>query len=120
MGAAYFDQFKIVDSIALTNSSMMMILAAGLAFVLLKGGNLIPSGGQIGINILYDHFHGAVRDNLGQKGIKFFPFILSLFFFIVFINVLGLFPYVFTATVHVVVTLGLSFSIVIGVTLAGV
>lgn len=119
MGAAYFDQFKVVDLIAVTNSSMMMMLAVVVALMLLKGNRLIPNRWQIIMESIYDHFHGAVKDNLGPEGTKCFPFIISLFIFIVVLNVLGLFPYVFTATVHVVVTLGLSFSIVIGVTLAG-
>ena len=70
------------------------------------------------IELIYEHFHGVVKDNLGSEGLRYFPLIVSLFF-IVFLNVLGLFPYVFTPTVHIVVTLGLSFSIIIGVTLAG-
>nr|YP_654379.1 ATP synthase F0 subunit 6 [Nematostella sp. JVK-2006]ABG02353.1 ATP synthase F0 subunit 6 [Nematostella sp. JVK-2006] len=119
MSAAYFDQFKVVDLIAITNSSMMMLLAVAVALMLLKGNRLIPNRWQTIMESIYDHFLGAVKDNLGPEGTKYFPFIISLFIFIVFLNVLGLFPYVFTATVHIVVTLGLSFSIVIGVTLAG-
>ncbi len=119
MGAAYFDQFKVVDVIAVTNSSMMMVLAVVVAMMLLRGNRLIPNRWQIIMETIYDHFLGAVKDNLGPEGIKYFSFIISLFVFIVFLNVLGLFPYVFTATVHIVVTLGLSFSIVIGVTLGG-
>lgn len=116
MGAAYFDQFKVVDLIAITNSSMMMMLAVAVALILLKGNRLIPNRWQAVMESLYDHFHGLVKDNAGTQ---YFPFVFTLFIFIVFLNVLGLFPYVFTVTVHVVVTLGLSFSIVIGVTLAG-
>nr|AKQ50962.1 ATP synthase F0 subunit 6 [Isactinernus quadrilobatus] len=119
MGAAYFDQFKVVDLIALTNSSMMMLLAVAVALILLRGNRLIPNRWQVIMETIYDHFHGVVKDNMGQEGAKYFPFVISLFIFIVFLNLLGLFPYVFTVTVHVVVTLGLSFSIVIGVTLGG-
>nr|WHI93348.1 ATP synthase F0 subunit 6 [Actinauge richardi]CDG50901.1 ATP synthase F0 subunit 6 [Hormathia digitata] len=116
MGAAYFDQFKVVDLIAITNSSMMMMLAVAVALILLKGNRLIPNRWQAVMESIYDHFHGLVKDNAGTQ---YFPFVFTLFIFIVFLNILGLFPYVFTVTVHVVVTLGLSFSIVIGVTLAG-
>nr|QQK55197.1 ATP synthase subunit 6 [Rhombopsammia niphada]QQK55210.1 ATP synthase subunit 6 [Letepsammia superstes] len=119
MNGAYFDQFKIVGLIALTNSSMMMVVAVVVVLLLFKGTRLIPERWQSIIELIYDHFHGVVKDNLGSGGLKYFPFIISLFFFIVFLNVLGLFPYVFTPTVHIVVTLGLSFSIIIGVTLAG-
>ena len=60
-----------------------------------------------------------VRDNLGKEGAKYFPFVLCLFIFIVLLNVFGLFPYVFTPTVHIIVTFGLSLSILIGVTIIG-
>ena len=119
MSGAYFDQFKIVALIALTNSSMMMILVVVVVLLLFKGVQLIPKRWQSLIELIYEHFHGVVKDNLGSEGLRYFPLIVSLFFFIVFLNVLGLFPYVFTPTVHIVVTLGLSFSIIIGVTLAG-
>nr|YP_009139614.1 ATP synthase F0 subunit 6 [Ricordea yuma]AKF78630.1 ATP synthase F0 subunit 6 [Ricordea yuma]QBM10240.1 ATP synthase F0 subunit 6 [Ricordea yuma]QBM10253.1 ATP synthase F0 subunit 6 [Ricordea yuma] len=119
MSGAYFDQFKVVGLIVLTNSSMMMIIAAIVVLLLFRGAQLIPDRWQSIIESIYDHFHGVVKDNLGLGGLKYFAFIVSLFFFIVFLNLLGLFPCVFTPTVHIVVTLGLSFSIIIGVTLAG-
>nr|AKF78617.1 ATP synthase F0 subunit 6 [Corallimorphus profundus]WHI93354.1 ATP synthase F0 subunit 6 [Corallimorphus profundus] len=119
MSGAYFDQFKIVGLIALTNSSMMMIIAGVVVLLLFSGTQLIPDRWLFIIGLIYDHFHGVVKDNLRPGGLRYFPFIISLFFFIVFLNLLGLFPYVFAPTVHIVVTLGLSFSIVIGVTLAG-
>nr|WHI93344.1 ATP synthase F0 subunit 6 [Elatopathes abietina] len=120
MSGGYFDQFKIVVLFALTNSSIMMIITVAVGLLLFKGVKLIPNRWQSIIESIYDHLHGVVKDNLGPEGLKYFPFIISLFLFIVFLNVLGLFPYVFTPTVHIVVTLGLSFSIVIGVTLAGI
>nr|YP_010593752.1 ATP synthase F0 subunit 6 [Dendrobathypathes boutillieri]QJS34499.1 ATP synthase F0 subunit 6 [Dendrobathypathes sp. n. NB-2020]WAJ54427.1 ATP synthase subunit 6 [Parantipathes sp. USNM 1404491]WAJ54453.1 ATP synthase subunit 6 [Dendrobathypathes boutillieri] len=120
MSGGYFDQFKIVVLFALTNSSMMMMITVAVGLLLFKGVRLVPNRWQSIIEYIYDHLHGVVKDNLGPEGLKYFPFIISLFLFIVFLNVLGLFPYVFTPTVHIVVTLGLSFSIVIGVTLAGI
>nr|YP_009750746.1 ATP synthase F0 subunit 6 [Tanacetipathes thamnea]QIJ98185.1 ATP synthase F0 subunit 6 [Tanacetipathes thamnea] len=120
MSGGYFDQFKIVVLFALTNSSLMMIITVAVGLLLFKGVKLIPNRWQSMIEWIYDHLHGVVKDNLGAEGLKYFPFIITLFLFIVFLNVLGLFPYVFTHTVHIVVTLGLSFSIVIGVTLAGI
>lgn len=61
----------------------------------------------------------VVHDNLGKPGQKYFPFILSIFLFIVVLNFLGLFPYVFTPTAHIIMTFGLSLSIIIAVTLLG-
>ena len=117
--AAYFDQFNIVSVVALTNSSIMMILVVAVGLLLLMGTRLIPNRWQSILESLFLHFHGVVKDNLGQAGLMYFPFIISLFLFLVLLNVLGLFPYVFTPTVHIIVTMGLSFSIVIGVTLGG-
>ena len=117
--AAYFDQFNIVSVVALTNSSIMMILVVAVGLLLLMGTRLIPNRWQSILESLFMHFHGVVKDNLGHAGLMYFPFIISLFLFLVFLNVLGLFPYVFTPTVHIIVTMGLSFSIVIGVTLGG-
>jgi len=117
--AAYFDQFKIVSIFTLTNSSTMMILAVVVGLLLLRGSKLIPNRWQSIMETIYNHYCGVVKDNLGLVGLKYFPFIFTLFLFIVLLNVLGLFPYVFTPTVHIIVTLGLSFSIVIGVTLGG-
>lgn len=61
----------------------------------------------------------VVQDNLGRRGQKYFPFVLCLFLFIVMLNILGLFPYVFTPTAHIVITFGLSLSIIIAVVLLG-
>ena len=60
-----------------------------------------------------------VQDNLGKLGKKYFLFVLCLFVFIAMLNILGLFPYVFVPTAQIVITLGLSVSIIIGVTLKG-
>ena len=43
------------------------------------------------IELIYDHLHGVVKDNLGSEGLRYLPLIVSLFFFIVFLNVLGYF-----------------------------
>lgn len=60
-----------------------------------------------------------VQENLGMAGQKFFPFVMCLFLFLVMLNVLGLFPYVFTPTAHIVMTFGLSVSIVMAVIILG-
>ena len=72
------------------------------------------------MELIYLNIRSVVKDNLGEKGAKYFPCVISLFIFIATLNTLGLFPYVFTPTVHIVVTFGLSFSILIGVTLLGI
>ena len=130
MFAAFFDQFNIVRLITIqpflgdwlvtfTNSSMMMMLAVTIFWLLLKEDKLIPNRWQLIMELIHLNIRFVVHDNLGKTGQKYFPFVLCLFLFIVMLNILGLFPYVFTSTVHIVVTFGLSLSIIIGVTLLG-
>jgi F-type H+-transporting ATPase subunit a len=60
-----------------------------------------------------------VRDNVGDGGKKYFPFILTLFIFILFCNVLGMVPYSFTPTSHIVVTFAMAAFVFVGVTIIG-
>ena len=71
------------------------------------------------MELIHINIRTVVHDNLGKSGQKYFPFILSIFIFIAMLNILGLFPYVFTPTAHIVMTFGLSLSIIIAVTLLG-
>ncbi|MCK5167963.1 MAG: F0F1 ATP synthase subunit A, partial [Rhodospirillaceae bacterium] len=63
---------------------------------------------------------GLLRDNVGTEGRRFFPFIFTLFMFILFANMLGLMPYGFTVTSHIIVTFVLAIVVFIGVTVVGI
>jgi len=76
---------------------------------------LIPSVWQTLIETIYETAAQLVFDNLNEEGEKFFPFIAVIFTFILFNNLIGLIPYSFTITSHLIVTFTLSFSIFIGV-----
>lgn len=130
MLAAFFDQFNVVRLITIqafpgdllvtfTNSSMMMGLGIIIIWLLLKGERLVPGRWQSIMELIHSVMRSVVQDNLGKSGQKFFPFVLCLFLFIVMLNILGLFPYVFTPTAHIVITFGLSLSIIIAVALLG-
>nr|AAK51958.1 ATP synthase F0 subunit 6 [Halichondria sp. RFW-2001] len=130
MLAAYFDQFNVIRLITIqvplvdwlvtfTNSSMMMVLAVVAVRWLLRGDKLIPSRWQSVTELIHSNMRSVVQDNLGQKGQIYFPFILCLFVFIAVLNIMGLFPYVFTPTAHLVMTFGMSLSILIAVTVSG-
>ena len=130
MLAAYFDQFNVIRLITIqallgdwlvtfTNSSMMMVLAVTIIWLLLRGDKLIPNRWQSITELIHSNMRAVVQDNLGKKGQKYFPFIFCLFLFIAMLNVLGLFPYVFTPTAHLAMTFGLSLSILIAVTISG-
>lgn len=72
------------------------------------------------MEIVHVNIRSLVHDNLGKTGQRYFPFVLCLFLFIVILNIIGLFPYVFPPTAHIVVTFGLSLSIMIAVTILGI
>ena len=76
---------------------------------------LIPNNWQLLLESIYDVVAQLVFDNLNEEGEKYFPFIAVIFTFILFNNLIGLVPYSFTVTSHLIVTFILSFSIFIGV-----
>ena len=110
--------------VSFTNSSLFMVLAVVLAVSLmgfcLRKRTIIPSVSQSVPEVLYEFIAGLVRENVGMEGMKYFAFIFTLFTFVAFGNVLGLFPYAFTFTSHLAAVGGLSliallFNIVIGI-----
>lgn len=119
--ASYFDQFNIIGLVSFyfTNTSLAMMFTILVCWFLFKNDSIIPSRWQSVIEIVYEHFVEMVRDSLGPNGYKFFPFIFSLFLFIASLNVLGLFPYIFSSTAHIIFTFGFSFTIIIAITIMG-
>lgn len=91
--------------ISFTNSSLFMVLAVAVCSLLfglcLRKRALVPGKAQAFAEMVYDFIHNLVKENIGPEGLKYFGFISSLFLFIAFGNVLGLFPYAFTFTSHV-------------------
>lgn len=75
----------------------------------------IPSTWQAVIEIFYETSLNLLFDNINKDGEKYFPFISVIFTFVLFSNLIGLIPYSFTATSHLIVTFTLSFSIFIGI-----
>jgi len=80
---------------------------------------LVPGRWQSMVELSYELIAKSVRDNIGTEGRPFFPLIFSLFMFILFCNVLGLIPYSFTVTSHIIVTFVFAGAIFVGVTLLG-
>lgn len=111
-------------NVAFTNSALFMTLAV-FSVVLLMGyclrkRTIIPSVSQSVPEVLYEFIAGLIKENVGAEGMKYFAFIFSLFTFVAFGNVLGLFPYAFTFTSHLAAVGGLSviallFNICVGV-----
>jgi F-type H+-transporting ATPase subunit a len=106
-----------------TNSALWMTIAVILAALLFVYGMrqraLVPGRLQAVAELGYEFVASMVRDNVGNAGKKYFPFILTLFVFILFCNVLGLVPYSFTPTSHIIVTFSMAIVVFIGVTIIG-
>ena len=107
--------------ISFTNASLFMVISAGLIALLLLFGTkekkLIPGKVQLVAEMLYNFIAKMISDTAGKKAKPFFPFIFSLFIFILFCNMLGMLPYSFTVTSHIIVTLTFAIFIFIGVTI---
>jgi F-type H+-transporting ATPase subunit a len=106
-----------------TQSNLMMVLAGVLVFALLWLGArpraMVPGRLQSAAEMAYETVMGMCVDTIGPEGRAFFPFVFTLFFFILFGNLLGVFPYFFTFTSHIVVTLALTVFVVGLVTYVG-
>jgi F-type H+-transporting ATPase subunit a len=106
-----------------TNSALWMTIAVILAFLLFVVGTqkraLVPGRVQAMAELGYEFVANMVRDNVGDAGKKYFPFVLTLFVFILFCNVLGLVPYSFTPTSHIIVTFAMAAVVFVGVTVIG-
>ena len=106
-----------------TNSGLFMVIAAVLitlfTLIAMRRRALVPGRLQSVAEVSYEFVANMVRDNVGTDGMKYFPFIFTLFMFVLALNMLGMVPYSFTVTSHIIVTFGLAAFIFIGVTLIG-
>lgn len=109
--------------VSFTNSSLAMVAAVVLVSFFLvfsmRRGALVPGRWQIVAEMTYEFIANMIRDNVGQEGRRYFPFIFTLFTFVLAGNIIGMVPYSFTFTSHIAVTFGLAIVVFIGVTLIG-
>lgn len=98
-----------------TNANEMMLLAAALILAMLHYGSraraVVPGRLQALAEIAYEFVRNMCIETIGEEGKAFFPFVFTLFFFILFGNLLGLFPYFFAFTSHVAVTAALALTV---------
>lgn len=127
------EQFSIISIVPLhignvyfsfTNSSLYMFLATGLVSLLcylvtIHGGYLIPSRWQSIVEMIFQFVRSLVEEQIGPHGCKYFPLVFTTFLFLLSANLIGMIPYSFTATSHLVVTFGLSLSLFVGITIVG-
>lgn len=109
--------------LSFTNSSLFMMLTTlSICFfihIATRGKRLVPGRLQVSAESVFHFIANMVTTYVGREGLQFFPYILSLFLFILFGNLIGLIPYAFTFTSHIIVTFCLALFVFIGVTVAG-
>jgi len=110
--------------LSFTNASAHMVLTVAIASAFLlfasSGRALVPGRWQSSAELLYEFVMKVLKDNAGEIGMRFFPFVFSLFMFILVANMIGMFPYAFTVTAQIVVTFALAALVFALVTLYGI
>ena len=124
-----FDVTKVVDiqiaglDLHLTNSSLWMMASTLVVIffttVFIGRRAMVPGRMQSLVEVAYEFVAGIMKENVGHEGRPYFPFLFTLFMFVLTCNMLGMLPYSFTVTSQIVVTFGLAFVVFIGVTIIG-
>ncbi len=110
-------------NISFTNSSLFMVatvvLTSGFFIWATSRRGMIPSRAQSFAEMTYEFVAGMLRDSAGSEGMRFFPLVFSLFLFILVANMFGMFPYFFTVTSHVIITVALAMLVFATVIIVG-
>src|SRR5664279_5019771 len=127
------EQFQIVNlfpitkightEIMFTNSAAFMLAAVIVITAFLVIGtakrSLVPGRLQSAAELSYEFVANTIRSTAGTEGMRFFPFVFTLFMFILVVNLIGLIPYTFTVTTHIVITATLALSVFLTVLVYG-
>ena len=119
------EQFNVIGYGLVTNGGIIMLLMI-LVVVILKGlvlgdsGKIVPSHWQSVIEMYFEFLESILKENTGVKGRKYLGFVITLFTYILLLNMFGMVPYVFATTAHFAVAITLSLSIWFGVTYIGI
>ena len=110
--------------VSLTNSGLFMLLAVALSCLLVaigaRGTTGVPGRMQAMAEMAYEFVAGMVRSAAGETGMRFFPFVFSIFFFVLLSNLIGFIPYSFTVTSQIVITVALALMVFLTVVVIGV
>ena len=126
-------QFQIVNlfpiakignhEIFFTNSALMMLIAvtALTAFLVIgtAGARPVPGRLQSAAELSYEFVATMLRSTGGSEGMRFFPFVFTIFMFVLLLNVFGIIPYAFTVTSHIIITAVLALTVFFTVLLYG-
>ena len=126
------EQFEIVPlthnelagyNISFTNSSFAMIITVAIIVLFLtltvNTRSIVPSRLQLISELMYNFIAQLLNDTVGNQGKRYFPFVFSLFMFVLIGNMVGMLPYQFTFTSHIIVTFALASLVFVGVTVLG-
>ena len=126
------EQFEIIPYIhiktggldlSFTNSALMMVLTVAIIAIFLtltvNTRSLIPTRMQLISELSYNFIAQLLKDTVGNEGRQYFPFVFTIFMFVLIGNMLGMIPYSFTFTSHIIVTFALASVVFIGVTILG-
>jgi F-type H+-transporting ATPase subunit a len=109
--------------LSFTNSSLWMVIAAGVAYLLIMAGTrqhaMVPGRLQSVVEMMYEFVAGILRDATGKEGMRFFPIVFTIFVFILMGNMAGMIPGSFTFTSHIIVTFAMAIAVWLGVTAIG-
>jgi F-type H+-transporting ATPase subunit a len=109
--------------LSFTNSSLSILLVVltmlAVFSIWTKVGTLIPTRMQALGELSYIFIADMIRDNVGSSGIKYFPFVFSIFLSVLLGNLMGMIPYAFTSTSHIIVTFTLAMVVFLFVTILG-
>ena len=126
------EQFEIIPildiktgniDLSFTNSSVAMVLTVAIItlFITISVNTraLIPSRLQLLSELSYNFIAQLLKDTVGNDGRRYFPFVFTIFMFVLIGNMIGMIPYSFTFTSHIIVTFALAAVVFIGVTVLG-
>ena len=109
--------------LSFTNSSLFMVLSLIIISIFLYFGTkekkIVPNKVQLIAEMFYNFIAKMISDTAGSKARPYFPFIFSLFMFVLVCNMIGMLPYSFTVTSHIIITLIMAMFIFIAVTVIG-
>ena len=109
--------------LAFTNSSLAMVITIAVITLFLtlsvNTRSIIPSRVQLISELSYGFIAQLLKDTVGEQGRKYFPFVFTIFMFVLIGNMVGMLPYSFTFTSHIIVTFALATIVFVGVTILG-
>ena len=110
-------------NLAFTNSSVSMVITVLFITLFLtltvNPRSIVPSRMQLISELCYNFIAQLLNDTVGDQGKRYFPFVFSIFMFVLIGNMVGMIPYQFTFTSHIIVTFALATVVFIGVTILG-